>query len=172
MTVLIISGCEEQSDLAQFVEQAKNKKPSAIEPLPKLVPYVAEKYDSYKQRNPFSMPKPEVNILSKSVKTKCVQPNLDREKSELEKFSVESLSMKGTLSNSINLTALVSDPSGFIHQVHKNDFVGLNQGLVNKIENDKIEITELIPDGSGCWKNRTTAIVLVNTNNEKQSGKN
>lgn len=168
----IISGCQEQTDLSAYVEQAKNKKPTQIEPLPTLLPYVAKKYESYKLRNPFSTPKPEVNILTKSSKTKCVQPNLERHKSELEKFSLESLMMKGTLSSSHNLTGLIADPSGFVHQVSKSDYIGLNQGIISKIDNERIEINELIPDGSGCWKNRTTAIVLTKMTNEDKSGMN
>ena len=168
-SIVLICGCEEQSDLATYVEQVKNKAPTPIEPLPKITPYIPQKYESFKLRDPFSEPKPEISILTKSAKTKCVQPNLERKKGDLEKFSIDNLTMNGTLSNQTQLIGLISDPSGFIHQVHKNDFIGLNQGIINIIESDRIEITELIPDGSGCWKNRTTAIVLAN--NENKSGK-
>jgi type IV pilus assembly protein PilP len=50
--------------------------------------------------------------------------------------------------------------------------MGLNHGKIAKVTKDDIDVVEMIPDGSGCWNNRTTKLALNTsaTNANKKQG--
>jgi type IV pilus assembly protein PilP len=48
-----------------------------------------------------------------------------------------------------------------LHRVSKNNFLGLFHGRVITVEPNQINLIELIPDGAGCWKERTTTVLMA-----------
>jgi len=156
-----ITGCNQNSDLQTYVAQVKARPAPPVEPLPVVTPYTPVSFDAMEKRNPFSEPKPEMNAQARATQAQCVQPDISRTKEELEKYSLDNIKMKGSLANTKGLWGLVSVPGGKVYRVADNQYIGLNYGKISKITQDSIEIVEMIPDGSGCWNNRTTTLSLI-----------
>jgi len=157
----LLSGCNQNSDLQTYVAQVKARPAPPVEPLPVVTPYTPVSFDAAEKRNPFSEPKPEMNAIARTSKAQCIQPDISRTKEELEKYSLDNIKMKGSLANTKGLWGLVSVPGGKVYRVADNQYIGLNYGKISKITKDNIEIVEMIPDGSGCWNNRTTTLTLI-----------
>lgn len=175
ISVTTLSACEQNSDLQSYVAQVKARPAQPIDPLPSITPYEAMAFSAQNVRNPFIDPKPEQGQVVGKVKAKCIQPDANRTKEELEQYSLDSLQMKGTLANSSGLWALVqaTTPSGIVvHSVALNQYMGLNHGKIIKITKDYVDVVEMVPDGSGCWTNRTTKLTLNTsaTNTNKKQG--
>ena len=88
-------------------------------------------------------------------------PDFDRPKELLEEFSIDALTMVGTLSRPGNkLFSLIRDNKAGIHRVSIGNYMGRNHGRVVEITDIKIDVVELIPDGEEGWVERPRAIVL------------
>ena len=155
-----IAGCEQNSDLQTYVAQVKSRPAQPIDPLPTITPYEPMKFSAKNSRNPFIDPKPEQGLVVTKAKLKCIQPDLSRTREELEQYSLDNLVMKGTLADTRSLWGLVLSPGGIVYRVSPGPYMGLNHGKITKITKNDIEIVEMIPDGSGCWNNRTTTLTL------------
>ncbi len=168
----VLAGCDQNSDLQTYVAQVKSKPAQPIDPLPTITPYEPMKFTAQNSRNPFIDPKPEQGQVVTKAKLKCIQPDLTRTREELEQYSLDNLVMKGTLADSSNLWGLVLSPGGIVYRVSPGQYMGLNHGKITKITKSDIEIVEMIPDGSGCWNNRTTTLTLntSTTNANKKQG--
>ncbi|MCB1806986.1 MAG: pilus assembly protein PilP, partial [Candidatus Competibacteraceae bacterium] len=93
-----------------------------------------------------------------------IRPDLDRDKEELEKYSLGSLDMVGTFSDFDNeeIWALIKAPDGIVHRVRKGNYLGENFGEIFNISEDKIEILEIVPDPqAGGWKERDNFLSLA-----------
>ena len=69
--------------------------------------------------------------------------------------------MKGTLGDSSDFWALVEASDNTLHRIRKNNYLGLFNGRILQVDPNQIEIVELIPDGAGCWKERTTQLQMT-----------
>lgn len=151
--------CSSSDDLQDYVTQVKARPPLPIEPLPVIRNFVPMKYEPLSSREPFIQPSPELAATIQEVKKDCFQPK-PREKGPLEKFSLDNLSMRGTMGRQDGLWALVS-ANDEVYRVKEGQYLGLNQGQVIKINPDGILLEEIIPDGKGCWIKRETKLNLV-----------
>ena len=161
---LLLSGCaNDMSDLQQFVQQEKSKKPGPIEPLPQIKPYESFTYDVEGMRSPF---KPDTESQGPAsgedvaASSNGLKPDTTRNKEYLEQFPLDSLSMKGTLELRNESYALVRDPDGSVHRVQVGNYLGQNYGQIIAITETEIRLTEIIPDGLGGWMERRAAIGL------------
>lgn len=161
---LLLSACaNDMSDLRQFVEQEKSKKPGPIEPLPQIKPYESFTYEAEGLRSPF---KPDTEIQGPesgegvAESSNGLKPDINRNKEYLEQFPLDSLSMKGTLEFQNEQFALVRDPDGSVHRVQVGNYLGQNYGQIIAITETEIRLTEIIPDGLGGWMERRAAIGL------------
>ena len=57
--------------------------------------------------------------------------------------------------------ALLRDSGARVHRVRIGNFVGKNHGRIIAVEDVKLDIVELIPDGQDGWVERPRSIVLV-----------
>jgi len=147
-------------DLKKFVLEAKSSIYPVNDKIPELKQIDALSFTGKDERNPFSEPKAEVVVPTKSAPRSCPQPDFKRPKQALELYSLENLSMRGTLLTDEQLWALVQAPGGEIHKVKPGYYIGLNYGKVLSITKTKIELLELASDRDGCWKERITQIAL------------
>ena len=150
----------EIDDLNEFVVRTKSQIYPINDKVPALKKIDAIVFTQDKGRNPFSEPKPEVAAPVKNAPKSCPQPNFNRRKHPLEMYSLDNLSMRGTLLNNDRLWGLVQVSGGEMHRVKPGDYLGLNYGKVLKISNSKIELLELASDKDGCWQERITQITL------------
>lgn len=173
LSMAVISGCEQNADLQTYVAQVKARPAQPIDPLPTITPYEPMAFSAQNTRNPFIDPKPEQGQMISKVKAKCIQPDINRQKGELEQYSLDNLLMKGTLADDRGLWGLVLAPGGIVYRVTLGQYIGLSHGKITKVTKDDIDVVEMIPDGSGCWNNRTTKLTLNNTsatNTNKKQG--
>lgn len=163
LPVLLLTACGGQEDMDEYVQQTKTRKPIPIEPLPEIKPFSPMAYQRSDQRSPFIEPQPETSSrVDAKTKPDCAQIVASREKEVLERYSLASLSMKGSIGKQGQLWALIRTPDGQAVRVGLNQYMGLDQGRVIKITNTHVDLMETVPDGKGCWVTRETQLAMAN----------
>ena len=147
-------------DLNDFVVKTKSQIYPINDKVPALKKIDVIGFTQEEGRNPFSEPQAETVAPVKSALKSCPQPNFKRKKHPLEMYSLDNLSMRGTLQINEQLWALVQVSGGELHKVKPGDYIGLNHGKVLKITKSKVELLELASDKDGCWQERITQITL------------
>ena len=150
-------------DLRLYAEDVLTRKSRNIEPLPEIKPYEVYTYAQEREvRNPFEPFFKDVPEQEKQmVATGGLQPNLDRNREELESFPLDTLRMVGTLERQEETWAIVLNRQGSIHRVQVGNYMGRNHGKITNVLEDRIELTEIIPDGLGGWQERQASLALV-----------
>ena len=90
-----------------------------------------------------------------------MQPDQNRERDPLEKYPIDYLVMKGTIALSGATWALIRAADQGLFRVTEGEYMGLYHGEVVGIYDDHVELLELIPEGTGCWKERLTKVEIV-----------
>ncbi|RUO63733.1 pilus assembly protein PilP [Pseudidiomarina insulisalsae] len=166
VAVTVLTACSQggQQDLVAFTEQVKSTSVPSAPPLPEMPELERVSYTGTNFRNPFqpaplNAPEPGQNTPG------CPQPNLDRERAELESLGLDQFTLVGTMRTNQNEgpVALVSTNQGRLYRVAMGDYIGLNLGQVTQITPEFIMITEWVPAGDGCWQQRDTALRLPGT---------
>ncbi len=163
MLSIIIAGCsnnERRAELQNYVNKIKSRQIKEIEPLPEVKPYETFTYSDTNLRSPF-MPSTPVEVAKNVVNDNGIHPDTNRRKEPLESFPLDSLRMMGTLEKNGRRWAIVEDTDGTVHRISKGNFVGQHDGKVEDITEEKVIITEIIPDGSGGWRERKAQLALV-----------
>lgn len=156
--LLLLAGCTRgMSDLRDWVAQEKTKKGAPIPPLPVIKTFETFQYNDQDKRDPFS---PSTAEMQPSASASGPRPDQDRPKQPLEMFALDSLKMVGTVGTGAGIEALVKDPGGVIHRVHRNEYLGQNYGRVTAIADDHIDLVELVSNGNGGWMERSASIGL------------
>ncbi|MBB3226104.1 type IV pilus assembly protein PilP [Luteibacter sp. Sphag1AF] len=158
LSALALAGCTRgQSDLRDWVAHEKNKKGQPIPPLPVIRTFETFAYQDQNERDPFS---PSSAEMQTSGSTNGPRPDENRPKQPLEMFSLDSLKMVGTVGAGSSMEALVKDPGGVIHRVHRNEYVGQSYGRITTVAEDRIDLVELVPNGTGGWMERQASIAV------------
>ena len=109
---LALAGCQQSAqmnDLERFVAQVKARPGGEIEPVPTFENYEPFVYRANAMRSPFCKPI-EVRQLNQPVTDPNIKPDLNRSREYLEQFSLDALSMVGTLAlKDGQIFALVGD---------------------------------------------------------------
>jgi len=159
--LVFVAGCSsggDYQDIKAFMDQVDAKGKGQIEPLPEFLPYQAFAYSAGNMRSPFEPP-----VVVKPIdpnKKLAVKPDANRVKQFLEQFNIGSIAMVGTLSQGARLFGLVRDPQGGVHRVQLGDYMGMDNGKILAIEENKIELLEIVSDGTGGWVERERTVNL------------
>lgn len=150
---LVLVGCGNQGlkEAQQFVADTKAKSLPPIPPIPELSPPKQVKYSSASLRDPF-LPQPRLPATG---------PGANRNKEELEAFSLDSLRMVGTLTEQNKVWALIQAPNKTVYKVTVGSYMGQNYGKIIEIKPNEIKLIETIPDGINGWKQRRASMLLV-----------
>jgi type IV pilus assembly protein PilP len=141
------------SDLKAYVEKVKERPGQGVEPLPEVKPYKPFLYSASDVRSP--------PVPTRQAGGGINGPDLNRPKEALEAYPLDSLRMVGTLSQGGVQWALIKDKSGTLHHVKVSNYIGQNYGRVTKITEDKVYITEMLPDNTGgSWQEHPTTIAI------------
>lgn len=162
---LLLTGCsnsERRTELESYVKRIKSRTIKEIEPLPEIKPYEIFTYSAANLHSPF-VPMVTQEVAKKTVVENGIQPDLNRRKEALEGFPLDSLRMVGTLEKSSKKWVLVVDPSGTVFRITKGNYIGQNHGHIDNISDERVMITEIIPDPTGGWRERKASISLVDT---------
>jgi type IV pilus assembly protein PilP len=158
---LLLVACtnDNLSDLKQYVAKVKSREPEPVEPLPEIKPIETFVYQSGDRRDPFQPggAKSEADIPASG---NGIAPDPLRRKEELEQYPLDSMRMVGTLDQEDTMWALVMTQDGTLFRVRAGNYMGQNYGQITRITEDRIELTEIVPDGMGGWQERPASIAL------------
>lgn len=154
---LAITGCTGgMSDLDAYIAEVNARPAPPLDPLPVMQQFETFEYAAQDLRDPFSKPGADQEALAGPG----VRPDPERRKEALESFPLDGLDMMGTLGAADSLVALVMDPDRVIHRVVPGNYMGQNDGRIISVTEDRIELIELVADGSGGWTERRADIAL------------
>jgi type IV pilus assembly protein PilP len=149
-----LAGCSDDiGDMRAKIDEIKAKPSRGIEPLPEVKPYETFQYAATDQRSPFEAGLP-------ASATNGVRPDSNRPREFLEQFSLDTLRMVGTLKLQGRVFGLVQTRDGLVHRVLPGNHVGQNDGRITAIDQGKISLTEIVPDGMGGFIERPAALAL------------
>ena len=161
---LMIAGCsgDNLSDLRSFVQAEKAKPGGRVEPIPEVKPFESFTYKVNGRKSPFQ-PWGLSGDVAKTTQASVggLHPDTSRRREALEAFPLDTLRMVGTLSQKNGMWAIVKAPDGLVYRVTRNNYLGQNYGRITKISEDKVELTEIVPDGLGGWQERRASLVLA-----------
>lgn len=160
-TVLLLSACgssHEFGDLQAYMDEVRARPKGSIEPLPKFQPYEAFTYNASGMRSPFQKPV-KIDLATQQKGSKDIKPDESRVKQFLEGFNIEVFEMVGTLSDGSSIFALVKGAGG-VYRVKVGDYLGKNHGRIVAINEAKIDVIEIVPDGEGGWLERPRSLAL------------
>lgn len=142
-----------QGDLEKWVAEIRARPAPPLDPLPVMQQFETFEYDAQNLRDPFSE-------VFNGGEGGGPRPDAGRRKQTLEQFPLDSLDMVGTLGNGRSLVALLMAPDKVTYRVQPGAYVGQSDGRVTAINEDRIELVELVPDGAGGWLERPATILL------------
>ena len=163
LMVLILTACSSggrYADIDAFMADIEVKPKGTIAPLPEFEPYQEFTYSSSNRRSPFEAPIVIPKKSKEQVKNLGVKPPANHIKEYLERFSLASLIMVGTLAQDETTWALIEDSQGGVHRVREGDFMGSNWGEIETITPSRIDLTEIVSDGGDGWLERPRSIEL------------
>lgn len=173
LVAALLFGCsnsEKRAEEEAYVQRIKSRKIKEVEPLPEIKPYEPFAYTAANLRSPFAPP-----VLAEQPKKFIadggVHPDMNRRKEVLESYPLDSLRMVGTIEQNNKRWALIVDPNGTVYRLAKGNYVGQNHGRIDTITNDKITLTEIVPDPSGGWRERQGSMALVDNSKTASKGK-
>ena len=140
-------------NLEKWIADVRARPAPPLEPLPVMQQFETFEYAAQSLRDPFS------DAWSNSDGG-GLRPDPDRRKETLEQYPLDSLDMVGTIGGGSNLIALVMAPDKVTYRVRPGAYLGQSDGRITGVQEDRIELVELVPDGAGGWLERPAAIAL------------
>jgi type IV pilus assembly protein PilP len=135
--------------------------------VPEFKPAETYTYVPGDRRSPFIMQEAETE-QAQAVAGTGPRPDPNRRREELEQFPLDTLRMVGILEQYNEIWGLVQSKEKTIYRVQPNNYMGQNHGKINRITEDQIELTELIPDGIGGYIERRATLALAGTEESKR----
>jgi len=156
VAALALSGCaDDRDELRARVEEIKSRPGGRIEPLPEVKPYETFSYAAADQRSPF-----EAGLTASASAPNALRPDANRPREFLEQFSLDTLQMVGTLQLGGREYGLIQTKDGLVHRVLPGNHLGQNDGRITAVEEAKISLIEIVPDGMGGFIQRPAALAL------------
>ncbi len=157
-----LTGCSSDFDAMKARMDAIRSKPRGrVEPPPEFTPMPTFTYAAHQLRSPFVPPSTLEELLAKAT-GKQIAPDFSRPQEYLEKFGLESLRMKGTLTKPNSpFYALVEDADGGVQRVKVGNYMGKNHGKIIEITPSQINLVEVVPDGRDGWVERPRSVVMA-----------
>lgn len=154
--VAFLAGCTPSESPQQWVAQEKAKPGAPLEALPVVKTFETFLYEDQHLRDPFGPSQEEQDAAAAEGQG----PDQNRPREVLESFPLDSLTMSGTIGLGNAVEGLVRDPEGVVHRVRVGNYAGQNYGRITAVADDRIELVELVTNGSGGWMERPAAIAL------------
>jgi type IV pilus assembly protein PilP len=151
-----VAGCSDDTDqLRAKIAEIKARPGGRIDPLPEVKPYETFAYPASDERSPF-----EPGMPASATGPNAVRPDSSRPREFLEQFSLDTLRMVGTLKLQGRIYGLVQTKDGLVHRVLPGNHLGQSDGRITAIEEGKISLIEIVPDGMGGFIQRPAALGL------------
>lgn len=165
--LLALAGCSggNMDDLQKEIADIKASSKGKVPPLPEFTPVESFAYSADELGDPFvgwEVKAAKAQEMQRKASTGGgLQPNFERRKEALESFPLDVLKMQGTLGRDKESAALIKSPDGLVTKVVKGNYLGQNHGRVTAVHPDRVEITEIIPDGLGGWLPRQASLAIA-----------
>jgi type IV pilus assembly protein PilP len=154
VAVLTLVACTRgQRDLEAWVAEVKSQPAPPLDPLPVMKQFETFEYAAQNLRDPFSPPTSDQDGGG-------LRPDPNRRKEVLEAFPLDSLDMVGTIGSGSGIIGLVMGPDKVTYRVRPGNYMGLSDGRITAVFDDRVEMVELVPDGAGGWLERQAKIAL------------
>ncbi|MGH8162473.1 MAG: pilus assembly protein PilP [Gammaproteobacteria bacterium] len=156
--LLLAAGCGggNKAGLHAWVARVNARPGAKLKPIPKLKPYQPYTYPLAGLRSPF--------VPVEAPKVSNIHPNLHRQKQYLERFPLDALKFVGEIKFGGTAYALIQDPQGVVHRVHAGNYMGQESGRITAILPNRIDLTEIVPNGDGGYLKQPATLALVGTN--------
>ena len=162
LPALMLSGCFLQGtdDLREFIAEAKAKEGAPVEPLPKMPQVEVYAYTAAELgvRSPFisvAVEEEQVDIGN------GIRPDSSRPREELEQYPLDSLRMVGILAqDGVTYGLVQSKKDRMVFRVRQGNYMGMNDGRISGIFQDRIELIEIIHGSQGGYVERRASIAL------------
>lgn len=159
-SALLLTACTKgDSDLREWLNVVKNRPAPPLDPLPVIEEPPVLVYSPDGLRDPFGKPP-----MNRMASTGGPSPDLNRRRQPLEAFTLDSLSMVGTIGSGPGLVGLVLAPDKVTYRVQPGAYIGQSDGRVLSVTPYQIDLVELVPDGSGGWLEREAHIAMDELN--------
>ena len=155
-----LNGCSSDGleDLRKFVSDERASKKTKVEPLPEIKMQETFIYNAANLADPFA----SFNLKPQGQKSASgPRPDPNRRKEPLEDYPLDSLRMVGTLMRGKQAYAIIQAPDGTVHRAQIGDHLGQNSGMINKITDEKVDLSELIQGAMGDWVEREANLALL-----------
>lgn len=157
-----LASCASDFDLMKERMDAIRAQPRGrVEPPPEFTPMPTFTYASHQLRSPF-VPPVTLEDLVAADPSKKVAPDFSRPQEYLEKYGLEALRMRGTITRpGSTLYGLVEDADGGVQRIKVGNYMGKNHGKIVEITQGQINIMEIVPDGRDGWVERPRSLVMA-----------
>lgn len=158
---LLLAACggDNFNDIDAYMAEKKARPAGHIKPIPPFQSYKSFSYGASGLRSPFEKPIEVKDIARIQTRTDVV-PDENRTKEYLEQYSLDSLTMVGTLEQSGTLWALMQDQDGSVHRVMQGNYVGRNHGRIVETSESYVAVVEIVSNGVDGWVERPRTIKL------------
>jgi len=167
---IALSACGSNiDDLIVYTQQVRANTQVSIEPYPEFTSLPNVSYQASDLRSPFQRTLRSASEALEVQRANCAQIDVNRRKQALEYYGLDGLAMAGVFTTNGRKYALITANDGSLHKIVKGSYIGLFHGRVTQITNKEILITEMLPDGEGCFKSKDTTLTmpsLVGENND------
>jgi type IV pilus assembly protein PilP len=156
-------GGGDMSDLDSYMQDMRQKPAPPIEPIPTFPQFDSFLYGAAGMRSPFEKPQAliELSIENNELKSAAmVKPDELRPKEYLEQFNISAIVMVGTVVKDGAIWGLVDDGTANIHRVQVGNYMGRNHGKIFNIDNGRIDLQEIVPNGPDGWLERPKTLQL------------
>ncbi|MET4161804.1 type IV pilus assembly protein PilP [Marinobacterium sp. MBR-111] len=159
LLLLPLSGCiwvDDTEDLERYTQEQRANPSGKVEPLPTFKPYESFVYEGASLRDPFRPLIRNDGSERDFTAEDNLAPDAERPKEYLEGFSVDKLTMVGTITvpRSEVLWALIKDPNNEVHRVTTGNYLGNDYGEIVSVGERRLELVEIISNGRGGWMKR------------------
>ncbi|NOY62976.1 MAG: pilus assembly protein PilP [Gammaproteobacteria bacterium] len=166
VSVLLLSGCggDNLNDLRDYVAEVQSRQKGRIPPLPVVRPFERFVYDAEEMRAPFAswfVALTDAPAENGERDASSIHPDEVRNREPLERFSLQTLRIVGTLAMENERWALIKSPKGIVSRVRRGNYIGQNHGQIMRIDENEIELKEIVRDGLDGWQERQVVLVLV-----------
>lgn len=167
--ILPMAGCSdsELSALEHRLADMRSRPVGKVSALPETPQYHVVTYDQAKGRNPFMPERPETKHVEEG---NDLAPDFSRLREPLESYPLDSLKLVGTLNIDRQRSALVRDPEGKVHRLHRGAHLGTDFGRITEITDTAIQLTEIVSNGQNGWTERSRLISLNNDADNQGQG--
>ena len=168
LSAALLAGCEgETQELQAWMEQQRREVRPRVQPLAAPKKFDPVPYGNAQLLDPFSSQKLSVAIKQESRQTSSLlAAELNRRKEPLEAFSLDMMTMVGSISKANRPMALVRVES-LLYQVKAGDYIGQNYGRIVRVSETEVTLREIVQDSAGEWTERPATLQLQERGQEK-----